>query len=101
MVTTTLVGHTSMEQLEQSLKYMTMEKQLDDGIMWEIDMVRWISTTFFCRVVRLMSHQLMSHQFLLDCFNKQVHMRNRLPIFSSDRVGRDWDGRGEIGETIP
>jgi hypothetical protein len=96
MVTTTLVGHTSMEQLEQSLKYMTMEKQLDDGIMWEIDMVRWIITTFFCCGVRSMSHQ-----FLLDCFNKQVHMRNRLPIFSSDRVGRDWDRRGEIGETIP
>jgi aryl-alcohol dehydrogenase-like predicted oxidoreductase len=31
----------------------------------------------------------------------RVHMRNRLPIFSSDRVGKDWDGEGEIGETIP
>ena len=31
----------------------------------------------------------------------RVHMRNRLPIFSSNRVGREWDGEGEIGEPIP
>ena len=31
----------------------------------------------------------------------RVHMRNRLPIFASDRVGRDWDGAGEIGERVP
>lgn len=31
----------------------------------------------------------------------RVHMRNRLPIFSSERVGADWDGEGEIGERIP
>jgi aryl-alcohol dehydrogenase-like predicted oxidoreductase len=30
-----------------------------------------------------------------------IHMRNRLPIFSSTRVGKDWDGEGEIGERIP
>lgn len=30
-----------------------------------------------------------------------VHMRNRLPIFSSERVGLDWNGRGEIGERVP
>ena len=31
----------------------------------------------------------------------RVHMRNRLPIFSSDRVGKDWNNEGEIGERIP
>jgi aryl-alcohol dehydrogenase-like predicted oxidoreductase len=31
----------------------------------------------------------------------RVHMRNRLPIFSSERVGSDWAGAGEIGERIP
>lgn len=31
----------------------------------------------------------------------RVHMQNRLPLFSSDRVGPDWAGRGEIGEPIP
>lgn len=31
----------------------------------------------------------------------RIHMRNRLPIFSSDDVGADWDGVGEIGEPIP
>ncbi|KAJ1436621.1 NADP-dependent oxidoreductase domain-containing protein, partial [Ochromonadaceae sp. CCMP2298] len=31
----------------------------------------------------------------------RIHMQNRLPIFSSTRVGRDWAGEGEIGEVIP
>uniref|UniRef100_A0A7S3ZDM7 NADP-dependent oxidoreductase domain-containing protein n=1 Tax=Lotharella globosa TaxID=91324 RepID=A0A7S3ZDM7_9EUKA len=31
----------------------------------------------------------------------RIHMRNRLPIFASERVGKDWDGEGEIGERIP
>jgi aryl-alcohol dehydrogenase-like predicted oxidoreductase len=68
LVTTTLVGHSNMDHLEQSLKFFTMKEPLSDDIMWEID---------------------------------RVHMRNRLPIFSSDRVGKDWNGEGEIGETIP
>jgi len=68
LVTTTLVGHSSVEQLEECLKYFTVGKRLPDELVWEID---------------------------------TVHMRNRLPIFCSDRVGRDWFGKGEIGETIP
>lgn len=68
LVTTTLVGHSNMEQLKESVQYFTMKEPLSDEIMWEID---------------------------------RVHMRNRLPIFSSDHVGKDWDGQGEIGETIP
>ena len=68
LVTTTLVGHSNMDQLQQSLEYFTKSKPLSDDIMWEIDI---------------------------------VHMKNRLPIFSSDRVGKDWNGEGEIGETIP
>jgi len=68
LVTTTLVGHTDMNQLKQSIDYFTKNDPLPDRIMWEID---------------------------------RVHMRNRLPIFSSNRVGKDWDGEGEIGETIP
>jgi hypothetical protein len=31
----------------------------------------------------------------------RIHMRNRLPIFSSTRVGKEWLGEGEIGEPIP
>ena len=31
----------------------------------------------------------------------RVHMKNRNPIWSSTRVGKDWDGQGEIGEPIP
>jgi len=31
----------------------------------------------------------------------RVHIRNRLPIFSSERTESEWDGVGEIGEPIP
>ncbi|CAB9497843.1 Aldo-keto reductase (Fragment) [Seminavis robusta] len=31
----------------------------------------------------------------------RIHMRNRLPLFSSNKVGVDWNGEGEIGEPIP
>jgi aryl-alcohol dehydrogenase-like predicted oxidoreductase len=68
LVTTTLVGHSTLEQLQESLKYFTMKEPLSDEIMWAVD---------------------------------RVHMRNRLPIFSSNRVGSDWYGSGEIGEPIP
>lgn len=68
LITTTLVGHTSQEQLEESLKIFTKKDPLKDDIMWQID---------------------------------RVHMRNRLPLFSSNRVGKDWNGEGEIGEPIP
>jgi aryl-alcohol dehydrogenase-like predicted oxidoreductase len=57
LVTTTLVGHSNLSQLQECIRYFTMPDR--------------------------------------------VHMKNRLPIFSSDRVGSDWAGRGEIGETIP
>lgn len=69
LVTTTLVGHSNMEQLRESLTHFSAAaKPLSDSVMWEID---------------------------------RVHMRNRTPIFSSNRVGRDWFGEGEIGERIP
>jgi aryl-alcohol dehydrogenase-like predicted oxidoreductase len=68
LITTTLVGHTNLLQLDDSLRIFTTKDPLSEDIMWEID---------------------------------RVHMRNRLPIFSSNRVGKDWDGEGEIGEPIP
>mmetsp|Transcript_45991 Transcript_45991/g.55771 ORF Transcript_45991/g.55771 Transcript_45991/m.55771 type:complete len:360 (+) Transcript_45991:106-1185(+) len=68
LVTTTLVGHSNMGQLKESLKYFKVKEPLSEKIMWDIDV---------------------------------VHMRNRTPIFSSNRVGRDWFGEGEIGEPIP
>jgi len=68
MLTTTLVGHSNMEQLRETLKFFREKKPLPDQVMWDIDV---------------------------------VHMRNRTPIFSSNRVGRDWNGEGEIGEPIP
>jgi len=68
LVTTTLVGHSNLKQLQESIKFFTMKDPLPDSVMWEID---------------------------------RVHMRNRLPMFSSDKVGKDWFGQGEIGESIP
>ena len=68
LITTTLVGHTNQQQLEESLRIFTQKDPLKDDIMWQID---------------------------------RVHMRNRLPLFSSNRVGKEWNGEGEIGEPIP
>ena len=68
LVTTTLLGHSNVKQLQETLQYFAKTEPLSDQIMWDIDI---------------------------------VHMRNRLPIFSSNRVGRDWLGEGEIGEPIP
>jgi len=68
LLTTTLVGHSNLDQLKETLKYFSKKEPLSEQIMWDIDV---------------------------------VHMRNRLPLFSSNRVGRDWLGEGEIGEPIP
>jgi len=68
LITTTLVGHSNLSQLQESLKYFTTNEPLSNEIMWDVDV---------------------------------IHMRNRLPIFSSNRVGKDWNGQGEIGESIP
>ena len=67
-VTTSLLGVTSMAQLDEDLAHFRKKEPLPRELMWEID---------------------------------RVHMRNRLPIFSSTRVGAEWDGEGEIGEPIP
>lgn len=68
LLTTTLVGHSNLAQLQESLRIWGKDEALPDDLLWEID---------------------------------RVHMQNRLPLFSSTRVGKDWYGEGEIGETIP
>mmetsp|Transcript_4454 Transcript_4454/g.5778 ORF Transcript_4454/g.5778 Transcript_4454/m.5778 type:complete len:464 (+) Transcript_4454:129-1520(+) len=68
LLTTTLLGHSNVKQLQETLKYFSKKEPLSNEIMFNIDV---------------------------------VHMKNRLPIFSSNRVGRDWQGEGEIGEPIP
>lgn len=67
-LTSTLLGCSSLAQLQEDLRYFRDPRPLSDDLLWEVD---------------------------------RVHMRNRLPIFSSNRVGKDWDGEGEIGEPIP
>jgi len=66
-LSTALVGHTSMAQLEEDLKAYQADP-LSEQLMWEID---------------------------------RVHMRNRLPIFSSSATSSGTNGRGLIGEPIP
>jgi len=39
LITTTLVGHTNMKQLKESLRYFTMKEPLSEQIMWDIDVV--------------------------------------------------------------
>ena len=71
LLTTSLVGTSNMKQLEECVSYFKNTKKND----------------------------LLSTQVMWDI--DRVHMKNRLPIFSNDRVGRDWFGEGEIGEPIP
>ena len=68
LITTTLIGHTSLQQLKETCYILTMKDDLSPELMWEID---------------------------------RIHMKNRLPLFSSNHAGKDWFGEGEIGEPIP
>lgn len=68
LITTTLVGHSNMSQLKESIDFFKKKDPLPEAVMWDIDI---------------------------------VHMKNRIPIFSSNRVGKEWFGEGEIGEPIP
>jgi len=68
LLTTTLLGHTNMNQLKETIDIFNKKEPLSADVTWEID---------------------------------RIHMRNRLPLFSNSRVGRDWYGEGEIGEPIP
>ena len=73
-VTTSLLGVSSMAQLEEDLSYYRKghAEPLPRALLWDID---------------------------------RVHMRNRLPIFASTKVAKDWDegafGFGEVDEVIP
>ena len=76
--TTVLLGHTSIAQLLESLEHFGADAlvEYDNGL-----------------------RQYLPAEVLWEI--DRVHMRNRLPIFASTRVGPDWDGQGEIGEPIP
>ncbi len=39
LVTTTLVGHTSMKQLKETLQYFGKKEPLPDQVMWDIDVI--------------------------------------------------------------
>eukprot|EP00669_Euglena_mutabilis_P012552 TRINITY_DN7192_c0_g1_i1.p2 TRINITY_DN7192_c0_g1~~TRINITY_DN7192_c0_g1_i1.p2 ORF type:complete len:150 (+),score=30.44 TRINITY_DN7192_c0_g1_i1:99-548(+) len=67
-LTTVLVGHTSVEQLNESIRHFQNRKALPESVLAAIDI---------------------------------QHMRNRLPIFSSEAAFEEWDGTGDIGELIP
>ena len=71
-VTTSLLGTSSMAQLDEDLAYFRQATPLPRELMWEID---------------------------------RIHMRNRLPIFSTTRLAKDDSegafGFGAIDEVIP
>lgn len=71
-VTTQLLGMSNKRQLVEDLQVFKGSKYKEQGLPSEI---RWE----------------------ID----RVHMRNRLPIFSSTKAGADWYNEGEIGERIP
>ena len=79
-VSSVLLGHSSMAQLEEALDIFTSEVTVefddDDEIKY------WLPRELLWEIDR-------------------VHMRNRLPIFSSTCTQAGRDGQGEIGETIP
>lgn len=78
-VTTSLLGVTSMAQLTEDLSY--YRKAAGDGG----------------------ASSVLPRDLLWEI--DRIHMRNRLPIFSSTRVEKDWDegvyGFGEVDEVIP
>ena len=78
-----LLGHTSLDQLRESIEH------FDAEALVEVVDPR-LSTPL---------RQYLPEDVLWEI--DRIHMRNRLPIFSSTRVGKDWDGQGEIGEPIP
>jgi aryl-alcohol dehydrogenase-like predicted oxidoreductase len=47
MVTTSLVGHTDMKQLQESIDYFTKSEPLPEKIMWEIDVSKCCCTNEF------------------------------------------------------
>ena len=76
--TTALLGSATLPQLEEALKVYEAEPTTE----WDNGHLEYLDEDVLWAVDR-------------------VHMRNRLPIFSSDRVEKGWYGQGEIGERIP
>ena len=76
--TSVLLGSSSLPQLEEALRVYADEPCTE----WNNGQLEYLPEEVLWAIDR-------------------VHMRNRLPIFSSDRVGDDWFGQGEIGERIP
>ena len=70
-VSTLLLGHSSVDQLKETLKWAERaetEGPLPPELSWECD---------------------------------RVHMKNRNPIFANDNVPKEWRGQGLLGENIP
>ena len=121
-----LVGHTSMGQLEEDLKAMAVQEKLSDALMWEIDACSSLRAAFvmfklftsqegvlFRPVQKLHMLRNIGARKFFFCWKSlintkhcnsskdRVHMRNRLPIFSSEQTEASSASVGEIGEPIP
>ena len=93
-----------MAQLEDDLSYFRNSKPLPPALLWEI-VSRSPAQPMFETATSGSSGpaqiEAPLHRSISFAPQDRVHMRNRLPIFSSTRVGVDWDGEGQIGEPIP
>ena len=82
--------------LELSLRWAAQRRPVTTCVLGATSMKQFDEQL---RIFQKATKEPLPEQLLWDI--DVVHMRNRLPIFASTRVGKDWYGEGEIGEAIP
>ncbi|CAE7460410.1 tas [Symbiodinium pilosum] len=108
----TLYRYRSEAAVEAIAAYSALAKKA--GISLTELSLRWCRSRRGCTTVLLGTSNMAQLEDDLRFFQKpealpqdllfeidRVHMRNRLPIFSSRHVDAGWQGSGEIGEPIP
>ena len=77
--------------LELSLRWAQQRKAVTTCLLGQTSMKQLEEQI---KIFQKGNKERLSDQLLWDV--DAVHMRNRLPIFSSTRVGNDWNGEGEL-----
>ncbi|CAE7585317.1 tas [Symbiodinium natans] len=108
----TLYRYRSEAAVEAIAAYSALAKRA--GLSLSELSLRWCRSRRGCTTVLLGTSSMTQLEEDLRYFQKEeplprdllweidrVHMRNRLPIFSSKHVDSSWKGAGEIGEPIP
>ena len=100
-VTSSLVGHTSLAQLDASIgAYFRRADvpQTDRGDAAAARRGHAVETSARLRY-RNAAKAPLDAQLAWEI--DRVHLQNRLPLFANDETGKDWRGEGVIGERIP